>query len=81
MLDLRGADAEGQRAEGAVRRGVAVAAHDGHAGQGQALLGADHVHDAATRIVHAEIGHVELGDILLERLDLDARFLIHIALR
>ena len=49
VLDLRGADAEGQRAEGAVRRGVAVAAHDGHARQGQALLGADHVDDAAAR--------------------------------
>ena len=49
VLDLRGADAEGQRAERAVRRGVAVAAHDGHARQGQALLGADHVHDAAAR--------------------------------
>ena len=32
VLDLAGADAEGERAEGAVRRGVAVAADDGHAG-------------------------------------------------
>jgi hypothetical protein len=46
MLDLRGADAEGQRAEGAVGRGVAVAADDGHAGQGEALLRADDVDDA-----------------------------------
>jgi hypothetical protein len=80
VLDLRGADAEGQRAERAVRRGVAVAADDGHARQGQALLRADHVHDAAAGVVHVEIGHAEIGDVLLERLDLDARFLIHAAL-
>ena len=76
VLDLGGADAEGQRAERAVRGGVAVAAHDRHARQGQALLGADHVHDAAARIVQAEVGHVEVGDVLLERLDLDARLLV-----
>jgi hypothetical protein len=46
MLDLRRADAVRQRAEGAVRRGVAVAADDGHAGQREALLGADDVDDA-----------------------------------
>ena len=46
MLDLAGADAVGERAEGAVRRGMAVAADDGHAGQGEALLGADDVDDA-----------------------------------
>ena len=46
MLDLGGADAEGERAEGAMRRGVAVAADDGHAGLGQALLGADDMDDA-----------------------------------
>ena len=46
MLDLGGADAVGQRAEGAVRRGVAVAADDGRARQREALLGADDVDDA-----------------------------------
>ena len=46
VLDLAGADAEGQRAEGAVGRGVAVAADDGHARLGEALLGADDVDDA-----------------------------------
>jgi hypothetical protein len=48
VLDFRRADAVRQRAERAVRRGVAVAADDGHAGQGKALLGADDVHDALT---------------------------------
>ena len=42
----RRADAVRERAEGAVRRGVAVAADDGHAGQREALLGADDVDDA-----------------------------------
>ena len=46
VLDLAGADAEGDRPEGAVGGGVGVAAHDGHARLGQALLGADDVHDA-----------------------------------
>ena len=36
VLDLAGADAERQRAEGAVGGGVAVAADDRHAGLGQA---------------------------------------------
>ena len=36
VLDLGGPDPEGQRAEGAVGRGVAVAADDGHARLGQA---------------------------------------------
>jgi hypothetical protein len=51
MLDLGRADAMRQRAEGAMRRGVAVAADDGHAGQGPALFGADDVHDALAHVV------------------------------
>jgi hypothetical protein len=46
MLDLAGADAERQRAECAVRRGMAVAAHHRGAGQREALLGPDDVDDA-----------------------------------
>ena len=38
MADLAGADAEGERAEGAVGRGVAVAADHGHARLGQPQL-------------------------------------------
>ena len=45
VLDFAGADAEGQRAEGAVRGGVAIAADDGHARLGIAQFGADHVDD------------------------------------
>ena len=46
VLDFGRADAVGERAERAMRRGVAVAAHDRRAGQGEALLGADDVDDA-----------------------------------
>ena len=46
VLDLARADAERERAEGAVGGGVRVAADDRHAGLGDAELGADHVHDA-----------------------------------
>jgi len=45
-LDLGGADPEGQRSEGAVRRRVRVAADDQHPGLGQTELGPDHVDDA-----------------------------------
>lgn len=66
MSDLRRADAEGVSAEGAVRGGVAVAAHDQQAREGEALLGADHMHDALTRIVQPEEIDVVFGRIRLE---------------
>ena len=50
VLDLARADAVRERTEGAVRRGVAVAADDGHAGQGEALLRADDVDDALAAV-------------------------------
>ena len=46
VLHFAGADAEGQRAERAVRGGVAVAADHRHAGLREAQFRADHVHDA-----------------------------------
>jgi hypothetical protein len=46
VLDFRRADAMRQRAECAMRRGVAVAADDRRARQRKALLGADDVDDA-----------------------------------
>ncbi len=65
VLDLGRADADRQRAEGAVRRRVAVAADDGHAGLGQALLRPDDVDDALAHVVDAEVGHAELFDVLV----------------
>ena len=73
VLDLGGADAEGERAQRAVRRGVAVAADDRHAGLRQALLRADDVDDALVEAVDREIGHAELDDVAFERLDLQPR--------
>ncbi len=45
MLDVRSADAEAERAEGAVGGGVAVAGGDDHAGHDEALLGGDDMLD------------------------------------
>ena len=76
-LDLAGADAEGQRAERAVRGRVRVAADDGHARLGQAQLRADDVDDAlpvgAERVerhpellaVGSQLGQLE-GGLLVE---------------
>ena len=70
MLDLGGADAVGERAEGAVGRGVAVAADDRRARQGEALLGPDDVDDALPRIELVVIFDAELARVLGELLDL-----------
>ncbi len=76
MLDFRRADAMRQGAEGAVRRGMAVAADDGHAGQREALLGADDVDDALADIVLGIIFDAEILGVPGQRLDLDAAFLV-----
>ena len=55
VLDLARADAVRERAEGAVRRGVRVAADDRHARQRRALLGPDHVHDALAPVEEGEV--------------------------
>ena len=67
VAHLRGADAEGDRAERAVRRGVAVAARDRHARLRQAELGADHVHDALALAAEAEERDAVLAAVALER--------------
>ena len=67
MGDLGGADAEGISAERAMGRSVAVAAHDQQAGQREALLGPDHVHDALAGIVEPEQRYAVLGGVFLER--------------
>ena len=73
MLDLGGADAEGQRAKGAVGGGVRIAADDRGARQGEALFGADHMHHALTLVTHAQFGDAEGLAVGAERLDLEAR--------
>ena len=56
VLDLGGPDAEGERPEGPMGGGVAVAAYDRHARLGEALLGADDVHDPLVLVAHREVG-------------------------
>ena len=68
VLDLAGADAEGQRAEGAVRGGVAVAADDRHARLGDAELGPDDVDDALVLGAQRVDRDAELLAVALERL-------------
>ena len=72
VLDLAGADAEGQRAERAVRRGVRVAADDRHARLGQPQLRPDDVDDALVLGAQRVDGDAELVAVALERLDLRA---------
>jgi hypothetical protein len=72
-LHLAGTDAERERPEGAVRRGVRVAAHDGHAGLREAHLRPQHVDDALLLIAERMQPDAELGAVLAQRLDLHPR--------
>jgi hypothetical protein len=74
MFDLAGADAVGQRAKGAMGRGMAVAADDGGAGQRPALFGADDVDDPLADVVDIVKLDAEFAGVLAQRLDLDAAF-------
>ena len=65
MRHFRGADTESKGAKRTVGRGVAVAADDQQAGQRQALLGPDHVHDALPPIVEAEQLDPMLGGVFI----------------
>ena len=69
MGDLGGADAEGERADRAMRRRVAVAANYDHSGLAQALLGPDHMHDALPAVLEAEQRHAGRPRVSLEILD------------
>ena len=55
---------------------VAIAAHNGHAGQGEALFRADHVNNALAHIVDVKNRHPEVGAVLAQGFNLDARFLV-----
>lgn len=70
MLYLGRADAERERAKRAVRRRVRVAADDGHAGEREALLGADDVHDTLPLVAHPKVVEPERLAVRLERVDL-----------
>src|SRR3954447_360788 len=70
MLDLAGADAEGEGAEGTVRAGVTVTAHHRHAGLGEAELRPDDVDDALVGVTHRMQADAELRAVLAQGLDL-----------
>lgn len=76
MLDLRRADAEGQRAQCAMRRGMAVATHQGRAGQGKALFRPDDMDDALRRRGRVDIVDAEFGGVAAKRLQLLRAFRI-----
>jgi len=69
VLDLARADAEGERAEGAVRRRVRVATDQRDAGQRQSLLGPDHVDDSPPGVADTEVADVLRGGVPRERVD------------
>ena len=64
VLDLTRADAERECPERPVGRRVAVAADDGHARQGAALLRPDDVDDSLAGVAHRVVGDAELGGVL-----------------
>ena len=66
VRDLGRADTEGETAERAVRRRMAVTAHERDAGQRDALLGSDHVHDALPPIADVEDGDAGCRCVLAE---------------
>ena len=74
MLDLGGADAVGERAEGAVGRGVAVAANKRGAGQRETLLGPDDVDDALAFVELVEIFEPEQLGVFRQIRDLRRAF-------
>ena len=81
VLDFGSTNAERQCTERAMGRGMRIATHHRHAGQGQALFRADDMDDALADIVHLEFGNAEFGAIGIERFHLQARHRIGNALR
>ena len=71
MLDFRGADTVRQAGKGAMRRGMRVAADDGHAGQCRTVFRANDVHDALLRVFKREIGQrADFANIAIQRFNL-----------
>ena len=66
VLHLAGADAERQRPEGAMGRGVAVTTHDRHPGLRAPKLRPDHVNDAVVVAAQGVQRDVELGAVGLQ---------------
>src|SRR5258706_7389810 len=54
MLNFAGANTKGQCTHGSMRRGMRVAAHQGHAWQRDTLLRANNMHNALASVVHVK---------------------------
>ena len=72
LLDLAGADAEGERPKRPMGGRMAVTAHDRHAWLREPELGADDVHDSLVLIAHRKETDPELGAVLGQDLHLAA---------
>ena len=70
MLDLAGADPEGQRPEGPMGGCMGVPAHDGHARLREAQLRTDSVNDTLIGVAQGMQAHAELGAVRTQCLDL-----------
>ena len=73
MFDLGGADAHSDRTEGAVGRGVAVAADHCHTRQGESELWTDDVDDALFGVAHRMQSDTELFAVAAEGVHLQSR--------
>jgi len=73
VLDLGGSHPERERAEGTVRRGVAVAAHDRHPRLRQAELRTDDVDDALATATGRVQRDPEFRAVRTQRVELSAR--------
>ena len=73
VLDFAGADAERQRAKRAMRRGMTIAADDGHARHRQPLFGTDDVHDALSGRAHRVQQDAGRRGVFRQRFDLLGR--------
>ena len=77
VFHLGCADAVSERAECAMCRGVAVAAHNCHARQCPTLFRANDVHDALTDVGHGVVVDAEVLGVFVQRVDLDAAVFGH----
>ena len=69
MLDFAGADTNGKDAQRAMRRGMGVAAHKGHAGERDALFRSNDMHNALSLVIHVEECKIKIDGVLLHRCD------------
>ena len=68
------ADTDGQGGKGTMRARVGISAYDSHTGQCGALLGADDMDNTLPPVVHFEFRDAQLLAILVERVNLQARY-------